>query len=145
MPRRSPPLAGAELAALAKQVPEWRVVNNHHINRSFAFPDFKAALAFVNRVGKIAEDEGHHPDIFLTWGKAEITSWTTRSLFSTQVSPRVISSWPQKSTPSAVIPGSDRSHGAPKAKLNHTTKALPLRAPAGPSRHLRSGEIFENY
>ncbi len=71
-----PPLEGPELAALAMQVPEWRVVNNHHINRTFAFPDFKAALAFVNRVGVIAEQEGHHPDIFLTWGKAEITSYT---------------------------------------------------------------------
>ena len=71
-----PPLQGPELAALAKQVPEWRVVNNHHINRTFTFPDFKKALAFVNRVGAIAEQEGHHPDIFLTWGKAEITSWT---------------------------------------------------------------------
>ncbi|MGA8102240.1 MAG: 4a-hydroxytetrahydrobiopterin dehydratase [Candidatus Acidiferrales bacterium] len=71
-----PPLQGPELAALAMQVPEWRVVNNHHINRTFAFPDFKAALAFVNRVGVIAEQEGHHPDIFLTWGKAEITSYT---------------------------------------------------------------------
>jgi 4a-hydroxytetrahydrobiopterin dehydratase len=71
-----PPLQGLELVALAKQVPEWRVVNNHHINRTFAFPDFKTALAFVNRVGAIAEQEGHHPDIFLTWGKAEITSWT---------------------------------------------------------------------
>ncbi len=71
-----PPLQGPELAALAMQVPEWRVVNNHHINRTFAFPDFKAALAFVNRVGVIAEQEGHHPDIFLTWGKAEITTYT---------------------------------------------------------------------
>jgi 4a-hydroxytetrahydrobiopterin dehydratase len=71
-----PPLQGLELVALAKQVPEWRVVNNHQINRTFAFPDFKTALAFVNRVGAIAEQEGHHPDIFLTWGKAEITSWT---------------------------------------------------------------------
>jgi 4a-hydroxytetrahydrobiopterin dehydratase len=58
------------------QVPEWRVVNNHHINRTFAFPDFKTALAFVNRVGAIAEEEGHHPDIFFTWGKAEITTYT---------------------------------------------------------------------
>jgi 4a-hydroxytetrahydrobiopterin dehydratase len=71
-----PPLQGLELVALAKQVPEWRLVNNHHINRTFAFPDFKTALAFVNRVGAIAEEEGHHPDILLTWGKAEITTYT---------------------------------------------------------------------
>jgi 4a-hydroxytetrahydrobiopterin dehydratase len=42
----------------------------------FAFPDFVSALAFVNRVGEVAEHEGHHPDIYLTWGKVEITIWT---------------------------------------------------------------------
>ncbi len=71
-----PPLKGQELATLHKQVPEWQVVNEHHIVRQFKFPDFKQALAFVNRVGELAEDQGHHPDIFLAWGKAEITLWT---------------------------------------------------------------------
>lgn len=71
-----PPLAGKELENLAKEVPQWRVVNGHHITREFKFPDFKQALAFVNSVGNIAEEQGHHPDIFLTWGKAEITTWT---------------------------------------------------------------------
>jgi 4a-hydroxytetrahydrobiopterin dehydratase len=42
----------------------------------FSFPDFKAALAFVNRVGGVAEAEGHHPDILLAWGRAEITIYT---------------------------------------------------------------------
>ncbi|MGA8368363.1 MAG: 4a-hydroxytetrahydrobiopterin dehydratase [Candidatus Acidiferrales bacterium] len=71
-----PPLAGKELEALAKQVPQWRVVNGHHITRVFTFPDFQQALAFVNKVGAIAEEQGHHPDILLSWGKAEITIWT---------------------------------------------------------------------
>jgi 4a-hydroxytetrahydrobiopterin dehydratase len=71
-----PPLAGTELQNLAKEVPQWRVVNGHHITREFKFPDFKQALAFVNKVGNIAEEQGHHPDIFLTWGKAEVTTWT---------------------------------------------------------------------
>jgi 4a-hydroxytetrahydrobiopterin dehydratase len=71
-----PPLAGKELEALAKQVPEWKVVNDHHIVRKFTFLDFRQALAFVNKVGEIAEQQGHHPDILLSWGKAEITSWT---------------------------------------------------------------------
>ena len=71
-----PPLKGQELAALQKQVPEWQVVNEHHIVRQFKFPDFKQALAFVNRVGELAETQGHHPDILLAWGKAEITLWT---------------------------------------------------------------------
>ena len=52
------------------------MVNGHHLKRAFSFPDFRAALAFVNRVGELAEEQGHHPDIFLAWGKAEITTWT---------------------------------------------------------------------
>ena len=65
-----------ELEALAKQVPQWTVVDGHHITRAFKFPDFVQALAFVNKVGFIAEEQGHHPDILLTWGKAEVTMWT---------------------------------------------------------------------
>jgi 4a-hydroxytetrahydrobiopterin dehydratase len=71
-----PPLAGQELNALARQVPQWKVVNGHHIVRGFAFPDFAQALAFVNKVGALAEQQGHHPDILLSWGKAEVTVWT---------------------------------------------------------------------
>jgi len=71
-----PPLKGNELEALHKQVGQWKVVNEHHITRAFAFPDFKQALEFVNRVGAVAEAQGHHPDILLAWGKAEITLWT---------------------------------------------------------------------
>ena len=71
-----PPLAGKELEALAKEVPGWKVVDGHHIVRAFTFPDFKQALAFVNKAGEIAEQQGHHPDILLAWGKAEITTWT---------------------------------------------------------------------
>ena|SRR5947209_8181414 len=71
-----PPLKGKELADLQKQVPDWNVVNEHHLARSFKFPDFKKALEFVNRVGALAEEQGHHPDIVLAWGKAEVTIWT---------------------------------------------------------------------
>jgi 4a-hydroxytetrahydrobiopterin dehydratase len=52
------------------------VVDEHHITRAYSFPDFAQALAFVNRVGAQAEEQGHHPDILLVWGKAEITLWT---------------------------------------------------------------------
>jgi 4a-hydroxytetrahydrobiopterin dehydratase len=69
-------LEGKELDDLHLQVPEWEVVNGHHLKRKFTFPDFVSALAFVNRVGEVAEKEGHHPDICLGWGKAEITIWT---------------------------------------------------------------------
>jgi 4a-hydroxytetrahydrobiopterin dehydratase len=71
-----PPLAGEELEALAGQVPQWKVVDGHHIVRAFKFSDFAQALAFVNKVGAIAEEQGHHPDILLSWGKAEVTTWT---------------------------------------------------------------------
>ncbi len=71
-----PPLAGAELKEFEKEVPDWKVVDGHHIMRAFEFKDFKTALDFVNKVGALAEEQGHHPDIFLTWGKAEIKTWT---------------------------------------------------------------------
>jgi len=71
-----PPLKGEQLHALSHQLPNWKVVDEHHITRTFTFPDFKQALDFVNRVGALAEEQGHHPDILLAWGKAEITLWT---------------------------------------------------------------------
>ncbi len=70
------PMTGRELQGILKLVPEWKAVNEHHIVRTFGFPDFKQALDFVNRVGEVAEKQGHHPDILLAWGKAEITLWT---------------------------------------------------------------------
>lgn len=71
-----PPLKGKELASLYKNVPQWNVIDEHHLEREYKFPDFKQALAFVNRVGALAEEQGHHPDILLAWGKAHITLWT---------------------------------------------------------------------
>lgn len=71
-----PPVAGEELARLAREVPQWKVIDGHHIVRTFTFPDFRQALAFVNKAGAIAEEQGHHPDILLGWGKAEVTTWT---------------------------------------------------------------------
>ena len=72
-----PPLKGSELAALARELGGgWRVVEEHHLEKEFAFPDFAQALAFTNRVGALAEEEGHHPDIHLAWGKVRVTIWT---------------------------------------------------------------------
>ena len=71
-----PPLAGEELRQLAAQVPGWEVVREHHLQRQYEFPDFVSALAFVNRVGQLAEEQGHHPDIHLAWGKVGVTTWT---------------------------------------------------------------------
>ncbi len=71
-----PPLEGPALGRLQQNVPQWSVEKEHHIHREFRFPDFKQALDFVNRVGALAEEQGHHPDILLAWGKADITLWT---------------------------------------------------------------------
>lgn len=71
-----PPLKGAELRQLESQVTGWRVIDEHHLLKSYTFPDFAKALAFVNRVGELAEQQGHHPGIHLTWGRVDIQIWT---------------------------------------------------------------------
>ena len=72
-----PPLKGEELYALATQLGNgWRVVEDHHLEKDYTFRDFAQALSFTNAVGAIAEREGHHPDIYLAWGKVRITIWT---------------------------------------------------------------------
>jgi len=74
-----PALKGGQLLEFFNQLPEraeWSVIGEHHLMRTYKFPDFKSALAFVNRVGALAEEQGHHPDILLAWGKVEITLWT---------------------------------------------------------------------
>jgi 4a-hydroxytetrahydrobiopterin dehydratase len=72
----TPALQGEPLRALASQVPEWTVVRDHHLERVFKFPDFVTALAFVNRIGEVAEAEGHHPDLELGWGRVAVKIYT---------------------------------------------------------------------
>jgi 4a-hydroxytetrahydrobiopterin dehydratase len=62
--------------ASGSRSPEWEVVEDHHLKRTFRFKNFKEALRFVNEVGGIAEEQGHHPDIGFGWGYAEVTVWT---------------------------------------------------------------------
>lgn len=71
-----PPLKGEQLEALKSQVSGWQVVDEHHLTKSFTFPDFRSALDFVNRIGAVAETEGHHPDLYLAWGKVDVKTWT---------------------------------------------------------------------
>ncbi len=52
------------------------MIDNHHLQKLVQFPDFKTALDFTNQVGTLAEEEDHHPDIYLAWGKVELTLWT---------------------------------------------------------------------
>lgn len=72
-----PPLGPEESNDLLSKLGNgWHVVKNHHLEKQYDFPDFVSALAFTNRVGEIAEAQGHHPDIYLAWGKVRITVWT---------------------------------------------------------------------
>ena len=71
------PLGGELLAELQKQLGgDWQVVRGHHLEKEFAFKNFKEALAFTNQVGGLAEAQNHHPDIYLAWGKVKVTIWT---------------------------------------------------------------------
>lgn len=72
----TPPLSGLELTTLSAEVPEWRVEEERRLSREFQFPDFASALKFVNRASDLAEQEQHHPDIHLAWGKARFDLWT---------------------------------------------------------------------
>ena len=74
-----PTLTDSEVAELQPQVPLWSVVERDgikRIERVFKLEDFAKALAFTNRVGEIAEAEGHHPAILTEWGRVTATWWT---------------------------------------------------------------------
>ena len=72
-----PPLKGQSLEELhSKLEPGWRVLDQHHLMKEYRFKDFAAALAFVNRVGALAEEQQHHPDLVLTWGRVRVAIWT---------------------------------------------------------------------
>lgn len=72
-----PPLKGDQLAELYTQLDkDWELVDEHHLQKTYPFPDFKSALAFTLKVGELAEQEGHHPDIHLSWGKVGLSVWT---------------------------------------------------------------------
>jgi 4a-hydroxytetrahydrobiopterin dehydratase len=71
-----PPMQGDEIKKFVAQLDGWEVVNEHHLRKVFEFKDFREALDFVNRIGELAEDQGHHPDISFGWGRVEITIWT---------------------------------------------------------------------
>jgi len=72
-----PPLKGSELEVLRRQLVEgWAVADEHHLEKEYQFDDFRQALDFTNKVGEMAEDQNHHPDILLAWGKVKVTIWT---------------------------------------------------------------------
>jgi 4a-hydroxytetrahydrobiopterin dehydratase len=72
-----PPLTENEAHVFAREVPEWTLTHSAtRIERAFRFGDFVAALDFVNKVGALAEEEGHHPDIAFGWGYATVELYT---------------------------------------------------------------------
>lgn len=72
-----PPLKGEELKKLSARLGGgWRVVNEHHLEKEFCFKNFREALAFTNRVGELAEQQKHHPDLHLAYGKVRLQIWT---------------------------------------------------------------------
>lgn len=71
------PMKPAEAALLLKELGgEWRVIDGHHLEKTYRFKNFREALDFTNRIGEVAEEAGHHPDIYLSWGKARVTIFT---------------------------------------------------------------------
>jgi 4a-hydroxytetrahydrobiopterin dehydratase len=86
-------LAPDDARRRAEALPDWRL-HDDRLSKDFRFPDFQQALDFVNRVGAVAEEMGHHPDIHLGWGRAGIETWTHDAGGLTRDS-----RWPPKSTP----------------------------------------------
>jgi len=69
-------LKGKALAGFKKQLNgHWKVVRGHHLEKEYKFKNFRDALKFTNKVGRVAEAQGHHPDVFLAWGRVKLTIW----------------------------------------------------------------------
>ena len=71
-----PALKGADLAEWAAKTPSWEVIDEHHLQQQWKFANFLEALAFVNRVAEVAEEQGHHPDLSFSWGWVRVEIWT---------------------------------------------------------------------
>ena len=71
------PLKGEKLDDLLEKLKNnWKIIKEHHLEKKYSFKNFKEALDFTIKVGELAENQGHHPDIFLAWGKVKLTIWT---------------------------------------------------------------------
>ena len=72
-----PPLEAAAISELMDQLGGgWSAVDDHHLEKTFRFPDFASALRFTNLVGAMADEQDHHPEIHLGWGRVRIEIWT---------------------------------------------------------------------
>jgi len=70
-----PPLSMDVASRLMEQLDGWQFEQGH-LAKSYHFPDFGVALEFVNKIGAISEQQGHHPDVYMTWGKVSLEIWT---------------------------------------------------------------------
>lgn len=78
-PRDAPRATAEEIEALSAEIPDWNIIPRDEIDRLegvFSVPDFVEAMAFTNRVGELAEEEGHHPALLTEWGRVTVTWWT---------------------------------------------------------------------
>ena len=72
-----PALKGRDLSSLLEKLNhDWQAIDEHHLEKEYRFKNFRDALSFTVRVGELAEAQGHHPDIYLAWGKVKLTVWT---------------------------------------------------------------------
>lgn len=72
-----PPLEPAQSQKLLGELSDgWEVIDNHHLQKTVRFKNFAEALQYVNRIGAMAEEQNHHPDLLLAWGRVQITIWT---------------------------------------------------------------------
>ncbi len=72
-----PPLSAQDIAPLLDQLGnDWEVVTDHHLRKTYKFKNFKEALAFVVMIGALAEEQRHHPDVYLSWGAVRLEIWT---------------------------------------------------------------------
>ena len=72
-----PPVESGKAQELLEQLDQrWSLNSNGHLEREYSFKNFAESLDFVNKVGAIAEEQGHHPDLHLAWGKCKVEIWT---------------------------------------------------------------------
>ena len=72
-----PPLKGDELADFQQKLRNgWEIIDEHHLEKEYLFSNFRKALDFTIKVGELAENQNHHPDIYLAWGKVKLIIWT---------------------------------------------------------------------
>ena len=72
-----PPLKGDELVDFQQKLMNgWEIIDEHHLEKEYFFSNYREALDFTIKIGELAENQNHHPDIYLAWGKAKLSIWT---------------------------------------------------------------------